>query len=313
MTEKTTPHIDDLNKLVDLAQNAARIEFCNITAPDNAAGVPFSIPVAIRPGREPRIEGLAPLFEAWRLYPARKKGTSQAYTLKSFTEIVNRHKLPYSAIFADINWQSPKLTAIFNYHPRQEESDIDVAQAENLDHRAIYTFPLSEEWKIWCGSDSKPMNQADFAAFLEDRIAELAAPMDIEKIELERDFAATLATPAALIQLSRGMQINIESTIKNVTTLQTGEAQIVFEESHRDAAGQALRVPGMFMLSIAPFANGAKIRIPARLRYRAAGGKIMWQFQMYRPDAHISERVQVDIEFVKKATGLPCFEGRPEE
>jgi len=94
--------------------------------------------------------------------------------------------------------------------------------------------------------------------------------------------------------------------------LQTGAAQIVFEEEHRDANGNVLKVPGLFLLSIAPFFMGEKARIPVRLRYRVAGGKIIWFYQICRPDLAVTTRVREDLAIVAEETALPTFEATPE-
>jgi len=156
------------------------------------------------------------------------------------------------------------------------------------------------------------MDQGDFAAFLEDHIADLSSPEDAEREDHERTFGVKVATPAELIQLSRGLQVFSGVQVKNAVTLQSGEASIVFEEEHRDAACNRLQVPGLFILSIAPFFMGELTRIPVRLRYRLAGGRLTWSFQIYRPDIAVTDRLRADLDVIRRDTALPVFEGAPE-
>ena len=157
------------------------------------------------------------------------------------------------------------------------------------------------------------MSQEDFAWFLEDRIPDLSSPTDEEVIRFEQDFATTVATPNQIVQLSRGLQVHVGQKVKAFKTLQTGEAQIAFEEEHTDAAGKPLKVPGIFVLSIAPFFMGEKIRVPVRLRYRPAGEKgVVWFYEIYRPDLAITEHVRTTLADARERTGLPTFEGSPE-
>lgn len=79
-----------------------------------------------------------------------------------------------------------------------------------------------------------------------------------------------------------------------------------------DAAGKPLKVPGVFVLSVAPFFMGEAVRLPVRLRYRADGGKLAWYIVPYRPDLHVTERVRDDLDMVAHGTSLPTFEGSPE-
>lgn len=159
--------------------------------------------------------------------------------------------------------------------------------------------------------NGEPMKQEQFAYFLEDRVAELSAPTDHEKVTLEQQFATRIATPAQIVELSRGLQVHVNTRIKNATTLQTGEGQIQWEEAHNDADGKPLKVPGLFMLSIAPFFMGEKVRIPVRLRYRA-GNPLVWFYQIYRPDQFITEHVRNTLAEARARTELPAFEGVPE-
>ena len=72
------------------------------------------------------------------------------------------------------------------------------------------------------------MDQRDFAWFLEDRVPELSSPTDHERVTLEHQFATTIATPAQLVELSRGLQVHADTRVKAVTVLQTGEGQVAW-------------------------------------------------------------------------------------
>ncbi|MFG1246756.1 DUF2303 family protein [Xanthobacter flavus] len=287
------------------AQVAAPASFTLELAPDIYVGLPPALPMVW----DPRKGGVLPVreyIEQFRLKPARKVGTAKALTLESFIALANRHKTEHTAVFADTTWQKPGFTAVIDYH-----ENTSGGPADNGKHRIHYDFPLSEEWKAWVKLDGEPMSQLDFAAFLEDHIQELCSPTDAEKIALTRDFATTVATPAEVVQLSRGLQVHVASTVKNAHTLQTGAGEIQWEEVHNGADGKPLTVPGIFLLNIAPFFMGEPVRIPVRLRYRVSG-KITWFYQIFRPDSFITERVRDDLDKVRQETSLPAFEGAPE-
>jgi uncharacterized protein YfdQ (DUF2303 family) len=296
-----------LEKLTDLAAQARGGALVGVTAPNGVKGVPGTIPALLVAGTAPQLKDVSALFEQWRTKPAAKKGTARALTLESFIALANRHKTADSAIFADTTWTKPSLTAVIDYHEAKNGGEPD-----NCRHRLAYEFPLSEEWKAWVETNGKPFNQLDFAAFIEDRIAELTAPTSDEVTYYEDLFATKIATPAELVTLSRGLQVNVDSRVKNASILQTGAAQIVFEEEHRDANGNVLKVPGLFLLSVAPFFMGEKARIPVRLRYRVASGTIVWFYQIYRPDLAVTQRVRDDLLIVGQQTELPTFEASPE-
>ena len=309
---------EGLKELVALAGQARGIDIVTVTGPVDAVGVPSVIPVAVRHGTTPELVDVSRFFESYRDHPKDKRGTAKALTLASFIALVNRHKTEHSAVFADTDWHKPSFDAVIDYHEIDADGQDTAGTASsapapgNLKHHIRYEFPLSEEWQAWVKLNGEPLSQVAFAAFIEDHIAELASPTDAEALALERDFQTTVATPSALMTLSRGLQVNVDSVVKQAHTLQTGEGQIQWEETHKDGEGKPLKVPGIFILSVSPFFMGENIRIPVRLRYRAGGGKLTWYLNMYRPDEHITDRVQQDLIKVAGETALPTFEGSPE-
>lgn len=301
------PDASIIAELAKLGRDASGIDIITIATPPGIGGLPESVPVAVSHEQYPKLIDVSHFLEAYRTRPERKAGIARALTLASFIDLVNRHKTADSVIFADTTWTKPSFTAVIDYHQNASAGDPAFGK-----HRIGYAFPLSEEWQAWVATNGKAMSQRDFAAFLEDRIADLSSPTDFERNNLERDFGTTLATPAELIRLSRGLQVNVDAKVKRAVNLQTGESEISFEETHKDADGKPIKVPGLFVLSIAPFFMGDKVRVPVRLRYRVAGENIAWFYQIYRPDQSVTERVRTDLGLAEAGTALPAFEGTPE-
>lgn len=272
----------------------------------------------VRKGDSVEIVSLTPHIDAVRGKPRARTGTAEATTLESFIRLVNHHRRDgESVIFANTDWRAPSLTAVLDYHVTAEAEDRDIDDFEDLGarsgrHRVHYAYPLSEPWQAWVKGNGAKMTQRDFAEFLEEHITELAAPTEAERIQWERDYKARFATPAELLDLSRGLEVTVGARVKNRTKLQTGETQMVFEVEYADAEGGELVVPGLFLLSVAPFHRGQIIRIPVRLRFRAGAQDITWFYEMIRPDQFIDERLQDDVETVVAATGLQLFDGTPE-
>lgn len=273
-----------------------------------------------------RLESLASSIENLRGKPARRKGVATATTLDSFCHLVNRNGDDATLIFLDANWRAPKVTAILNYHRSAENtSDADVqpeaakdgddALARFGDHQVAYAFPLSEAWKAWLARDGKLMPQGDFAEFIEDRIHELAIPDPDSAVERGyRDrFRTAIANPTDLFDLAQGLEILVDTKIKTASKLQSGERSIVFETTHKDYQGQALVVPGLFLLQIPIFYQGLAQRILVRLRYRAAGGDgVMWGYEIFRPDEVVDARIREDVAEIVHRTGRDVVDGAPE-
>ncbi|KQY27206.1 DUF2303 family protein [Rhizobium sp. Root482] len=278
-------------------------QMVSVSLPEKINGLPSFVPVLVHP-ETGKVTGLYDQLAPWRTRPERKTGTARAETLESFIELVELHKLGNSVIFAETDWTKPAMTAVIDYH--------NADSPDNGKHRIHYKFPLSEEWKAWLAIDGKSMNQAIFAEFIEDHIADLSSPDMAESEDYEKMFGAKVGFPNDIVQLSRGLQINAETRVKQAVKLQSGESQIMFEEDHKTAGGEPLMVPGVFVLQIAPFFMGETTRIPVRLRYRLREGALTWICQLYRPDRYITEQVRTDLETAADKTGLPKFEGSPE-
>jgi uncharacterized protein YfdQ (DUF2303 family) len=307
MTTKDTSQdaaasIDAIKSLADKAGS----HVVSVSLKEEIPGLPQEVP-AFLDRESGSLASVANLFEAYRFAPSEKRGTAKVTTIESFIALTQRHQTADSAIFANTDWTKPSLTSVIDYHINETGG-----HADNGKHRIHYEFPLSDSWKAWIAIDGKSLPQVEFAEFIEDHIADLSAPDTMEEEDFRHKFSFKVAFPTQLVELSRGLQINSASRVKNAQSLQSGEAQIIFEEEHRDANGNKLDVPGMFILAIPPFFQGAPTRIPVRLRYRLSGGNLIWICKLYRPDVYITEQVVRDMEKAGSETGLPTFQGAPE-
>lgn len=288
----------------NLAREAAGMEVFHIQTEGHGEGLPGRVSVAFD-RKNQKVLSLQSFMEEARLSPARRKGTATAGTLASFIALVNRHKDVESALFGKTSYPDPKLTAVLNY-------DSAASDARHGDHRVEYRFPLTEEFKAWVGGNAKPMGQADFAAFLEEHAAELAAATPEETEKYEKLFRERFATPSELLELSRHLEVFVSAKARQGIRLQTGERVVEFAEEHQNAKGEKVTIPGIFMISLPAFINGEPVRIPARLRYRISAGDIMWFYQLYRWDFFLREQVELDLTYAAEKTGLPAFDGAPE-
>ena len=307
-----------------------RVSFENLPdtiVPKGATANEIYVAIKVRPSGEAEITSIKSLIDEYRSKPVRRGGTAHVTTLESFVNLVNRHKGTNSAIFANISWKNPVFTAILDYHHANSvRANTDGKETSiNLDtdlgddplarfgrHQIKYKFPLSEGWKACVEANGKNHSQSEFAQFLEDHIHEIASPAALEVAEWEEKFRTKFATPNHLIDLARGLEVNVEANIKSKIKLASGETQIVFDTQHKDAAGKEIIVPGLFMLAIAPFHRGEEIRIPVRLRYRVTGEGIAWSYLLFRPDQFIDARLADDCDAVAGQTNLPVYAGEAE-
>jgi hypothetical protein len=283
--------------------------------------------------------GIAPVekfFDAYRERPKHRKGTAVMRDAASFIAHVNRFKSMESALFADPTKGRPGIACVFDYHeavnrsPAGEDGEFNAvepaAEADWMQHRARYDFPLSPEWMAWGGANGKWMDQAEFATFIEERNEDIIPnPPTFKESELSAadsrlkdlidDLDGTLANRRAMMGLSRGLNITATSKVVNVVGLNSGTGAIVFEEDHRtqDSEGKKVDVPSLFLLGIPVFENSPDLyRVVVRLRYRRQGGGIQWKADLYRHDKVFDHACRDVWSEIEKATGLPLFVGAPE-
>ena len=283
-------------------------------------------PVIVLPGNLGGLDihSVDPLFDAYRTHPQRRKGTAMLGDLDSFIAHVNRFKDSDSAVFANPDKTQPSLTAVLDYHQavnRDCEAREETALPRFGVHRAGYRFPLTAEWKAWNASNKKPMGQADFAAFVEERALDIlpAPTFQGELSEADQKLKALadllngkFAAPEKMMALSRGLAIFETAKVINATNINSGEGTITFEEEHQDSNGKKLEVPNLFCIGVPVFDGGEAYRVVVRLRYRKDGSKIAWHYDMYRHDVVFDDAFKGACQTVATGTDLPLFVGAPE-
>lgn len=308
-TSKPAPDINVTHSIAaDLGEQYEEfhgVKVLDVPEPDYGAGV-----VAVVP-RGKHLQSLKPFIDEFRERPERRSGVARLQDADSFVAFVNRFKDGHSAIFADASRTSPSLTAVLDYN----QSGVD-GMPRFGKHRAVYQCPLSDEWMAWTRHDGKPLAQGDFASFLEDHITDVMDPAGVEGDEnltaLTDLLGGRWASASTLIGLSRGLQINIETAVKQAVTLSTGEITVNYAETHSDGAGAPIRVPNLFLLAIPVFRGGAFYRVPVRLRYRLSGGKLSWSFHLYRADRVFDDAFSEVVTKAATGTALTVFMGAPE-
>jgi len=271
-----------------------------------------------------------PLLAPFRERPERREGTIRADDLDSFIALVNRDKRPESIVFAHRGklgaQPGPSLTAVLDFHKPNAG-----APAFGKD-RIHYAFPVSDEWAAWTGHDGKAhaMDQHDFATWLEDHIFDIGEPgaAGPTTMAFADKLTLRLAGPSELMGVSRGLEVRIDQTVKQVVNLSDGTGELRWAEKNTDASGAPLKVPSAFHLLIPIFRGGALYSIPVRLRYRAGGGRVTWWYEMHRADLFYDDAIHDVIERVRASatpaapkeeggvvppagTGLPVVLGAP--
>jgi uncharacterized protein YfdQ (DUF2303 family) len=244
--------------------------------------------------------------------PERRTGTAKLTDLRSFIAHVKRFADTDSAVFAIDERANPRLVGVLDYHREGATASPRFGQ-----HRAEYTFPLSDEWKAWTGRIARPFTQAELAQWLEDRILDLLDPSQVGESNrtLAERLGIKLAGPATLTALARDFAVRADVRVAQAVVLSTGETSVSYDETHETQSkktGGKIEVPGGFVIAVPVFRNGAAYQMLARLRYRLNGGVISWFVAIEGVDRVFDHAISEAIDHVHEATQLPVYRGMPE-
>lgn len=264
------------------------------------------------------LQNLKPLLDAYRTRPELRAGVTKLTDLASFIAWTNRHKDEHSVIFAEDDMSAPKLVAVIDHDEAGAEKPDEKARFGR--HRGEYAFPLSREWKAWIEAGKTPMGAAEFAAFFEERIADvMPPPYEIDDAGTERFnsedpeirklvmmLGKKFATPQDIVKLTRGIEINVDARAVSKVDRDTGEHTVEFAEVNGEGVDR-IKPPNAFLIAIPVVAHSVPTLIAVHLRYRAGNGKVVWFVQMHQPERvfeHVFERALADVAEHTELTSL---------
>ncbi|WOI34738.1 DUF2303 family protein [Tritonibacter scottomollicae] len=270
------------------------------------------------------------LAAAEHLKPTRRKGTARFDDLQSLIDWTNRNKGETSVLFAKPDLQAPTITCVADYHaggaadPLNPDGD---PSARHCHHRAIYDFPLSEEWKAWTAISGEPMLKDELGEFIEANAKDIMDPTpaiiagkegdknqtwENRLIQTAQQIEGRYGQLTQLLQMSRQFQVYETSDLKVVSNRDTGESEIQFLNEHKGPDGQPLKIPNLIIIAIPVFMGGAAYRMPVRFRYRKAGSTVRFILSVYNPEKAFEAAFKEAVEEATEQTGLPTFRGTPE-
>lgn len=226
-------------------------------------------------------------LKSYLLVPERVTQHVALLTADDFIAYWKRFKSDSSVIFGDE--RTATYRAIVDYHGTGGD-------AQWCSHTATYGCPKSKEWEIWSGSNSKRMNQASFAEFIEDNYPDIVKPSHAE-----------------MIQVSTNLQAKKSVAFSQATRLDNGQSQLMYQEDVKgtvETKGGSMKVPDEFSLKLPVFVGGPAYQIDARLRYRIDDGKLQIWYDLHRPHKVIEAATQAVTQAIRKGIGSdPMFLG----
>lgn len=288
--------------IIEAVERLAKVT--TVSFPDGPEPAIAAVPEGVE------LKSLKYFVDELRQHPERREGRANLESVQSFCDYINRFKNANSAVFAtEGDGNNPKLRGIIDHH--QQGSD---GEARFGRHVAAYDFPMSEQWKAWHEADGSPMSQEQFAEFLEDRLLDVREPSEAGEsaAKFSDDLAVSLATPAQLRDLSKGLSVRVNQRAAQKFNTNTGETTLSFSEDHAQEDGTPIAVPGGFVLGIPVFHAGDGYQLHARLRYRVSGRAVSWTVKLHRPDVVFRHAFNEAADAVAKKTECHVFRGHPE-
>ncbi|SFD84174.1 DUF2303 family protein [Massilia yuzhufengensis] len=219
--------------------------------------------------------------------PRRKSGTVQLGDIHSFNVFVADQGVT-SDVYIYADPEARTLTAVLNDHVKSGST------AGWRDLRAVFKAELSREFATWMSFNKKPMEQEEFAIFLEDNIADVVEP-----------------SGETLLQVALTLQAKTEVNFASHRRLDNGQVQFTYNETIDARAGTGLiEIPREFTIGARLFKNGDGYKVRARLKYRLLSGKVKFWYELDRAENAIEDAFQAYINQARE-NGFSVLIGKP--
>lgn len=226
--------------------------------------------------------------------PTRKKSEVKVTESDSFIFYTKKHgSLDECVIYAEVDYESSRcnLVAVINDHGADSP--------KWRDHTCTFVPKLSVEWSRWFRKNKSSMSQTDFAAWLEENLADVAS-------------VPNMPTGADILSMALGFEANCDKRLRSKINLQSGGVSLEFVDQENVETRTTMQFFERFTLGI-PVFDGSTNAYPleARLKYRESGGKLNFWYELIRPDRVFKTAVSDDLQKIKDATGFPIVFGTP--
>ncbi|MFC5548168.1 DUF2303 family protein [Massilia aerilata] len=220
--------------------------------------------------------------------PYRKSGAVVLSDLPSFLQYVADQAAEDSCyIYAHADTRA--LVAVLNDH-EQGHGGLPAWR----DFRVSYTAELSREFSAWYKNDRKPMDQEEFAVFLEDNVADISEP-----------------SGETMLQVALTLQAKTEVAFSSHRRLDNGQVQLTYTENIDARAGAGdIMIPREFALGLRLFKNGDGYKVRARLKYRLGGGKVKFWYELDRVENAIEDAFNAYVDKARES-GFTVLIGKP--
>lgn len=217
--------------------------------------------------------------------PARNRGTTVVDSADDLVLAVTQRRTGAVALYAQERELS--IVAVLN--------DGHGVQPGHGDYKVVAQLRRTPDWQAWL--DGQGMHdQVEFAEFIEDHLTDIVSPPAADMLELAQTFHA-------------------HTTARFSTTqrLQSGRVALNYEEDQEVAAGgdRTIEIPTTFEIAVRPFYGTDRVKVQARLRYRAVRGTLTLGWQLNRPDEVESVIFAEQAQSAAGQLDVPVINGTP--
>jgi len=232
-------------------------------------------------------------FEKYLPRPRRKKIGVIFDDTDSFIQYLKRYG-SFSKTTVYCNFDPEK--SLFRFEAYLDDQGEEEHETSWRSHLAQYIPVQSVEWRRWLKSNRQPFTQAEFATFIEDNKTDIAS-------------ATGFPTGEQIYQMALQFEARQEMVLKSHIRLENGTIEMQFIDKEDAATGQKMQLFSRFAIGLPAFRGGNPYQIEARLRYRTAGGKLAFWYELIRPDRIFEDAARALITQVSEGAGVPFFLG----
>jgi len=226
--------------------------------------------------------------------PISKRAAVITSDANGFIDYLNKHSdTSNSLIYAQIDSEKNacNLVAVIDDH--------GPALPQWREHTCTFAPKQAVEWKRWLGKDKVDMNQATFAAWLEDNLTDIAS-------------VPGFPSGAEILAMALGFEATSEKRLRSKINLQNGGMQFEFVEDEDKDTRVTMEVFKRFTLGLPVFDGSASAYpLEARLKYREKSGVLTFWYELIRPDRVFKTAVTEELANIKEGTGLEIIAGVP--
>lgn len=199
-------------------------------------------------------------LESWQLEPNRHRADHRFVAVDSLATYLNRFAGEHTMICAD--YGAGRISVII-------DGDGPIEPSHRC-HKARFEAQQSDQIKAWLDICGRPMSQATFGLFLEDRAVDVVVPEAADVMDMVMTFDATKKV-----------------TFKSSQRLHDGQRQFQYVEDNETRG--AVKLPDHFIV-LAPIYRGMEPqRIKFMVRYRIEEGSLRFQVDMHDKAAVLRE------------------------